>query len=112
MEFHAFHGCFKEEQITGNSFVVDIFMETDTSKAEYSDNLEETINYADVYELIRKEMAIKAKLIEHVGRRIIDVVLKAYPQIAFVEVKVAKLNPPVGGRVHSVCVTLDNLGDE
>jgi dihydroneopterin aldolase len=109
MEFHAYHGCFAEEQVIGNTFIVDIHMDTDTTSAELSDNLAETVNYADVFQLVKEQMAIKAKLLEHVARRIMDATLEKYPEIDIIEVKISKLNPPVGGKVHAVSVTMDNL---
>lgn len=110
MEFHAFHGCFEEEQIIGNTFIVDIYMEADTAEAEKTDDLDKTVNYANVYELVKKEMAIKSKLLEHVGRRVLNAVEQTYPQIEAIELKIAKMNPPIGGKVESVSLTLDNLG--
>lgn len=109
MEFHAFHGCFEEEQIIGNTFIVDLHLDTDTEDSEQSDQLHETVDYAQVFEIVKEQMAIKSKLLEHVARRIMDAVLERYPEIDFLEVKVSKLNPPVGGKVHSVSVTLDNV---
>ena len=72
MEFYAYHGCFKEEQIIGTRFLVDLYLETDTKKAEKTDELADTVNYQEVYLLVKKEMDIKSKLLEHVGRRILD----------------------------------------
>ena len=112
MEFHAYHGCFEEEQVIGNTFMVDIHMETDTAAAERSDNLEETVNNADVYQLVKEEMAVNSKLLEHVGRRIMDAILERYPQVDIIELKISKLNPPVGGKVHAVSVTMDNIDDD
>ena len=109
MEFHAFHGCFKEEQVIGNTFMIDVHFDTDTSSSELSDSLDETVNYAAVYEIVKQQMAINSKLLEHVGRRIMDAVLMRFQEIDFIEVKVSKLNPPVGGKVYSVSVTLDNI---
>jgi dihydroneopterin aldolase len=106
MEFHAFHGCFKEEQVIGNTFIVDIYLETDTSEAEISDDLKKTVNYAAVYGLVKKEMEITSKLIEHVARRILNSITLSFPQITFTELTVAKMNPPVGGKVDRVSVTL------
>ena len=111
MEFHAFHGCFAEEQIIGNTFIVDVQMDTETISSEKSDNLAETVNYAEVYDLVKEQMEVKSKLLEHIGRRIMDVVLKKFPEIDFLEVKISKLNPPVGGKVHCVSVTLDNIDE-
>ena len=112
MEFHAYHGCLEEEQLIGNTFMVDIHMETDTIAAEHSDKLEETVNYADVFQLVKEEMAVNSKLLEHVGRRIMDVILEKYPQVDIIELKISKLNPPVGGKVHAVSVTMDNIDDD
>lgn len=112
MEFHAYHGCFEEEQLIGNTFMVDVHMETDTASAERSDNLEETVNYADVFQLVKEQMAINSKLLEHVGRRIMDVILEKYPQVDIIELKISKLNPPVGGKVHAVSVTMDNIDED
>ncbi|MCF8369053.1 MAG: dihydroneopterin aldolase [Bacteroidales bacterium] len=109
MEFHAYHGCFKEEQIIGNTFIVDIHLVTDTTESEQTDKLDLTVNYADVYEIAKEQMATKSKLLEHVARRIMDVTLDQFPEIDFIEIKISKLNPPVGGKVHSVSVTIDNI---
>ena len=106
MEFFAHHGCMKEEQIIGNRFIVDFYCETDTFEAEKSDDLATTVDYQTVYELIKKEMVLKSKLLEHVARRILDRVCAHFPQIQEAEVRVCKLNPPVGGKVERVCVLL------
>jgi len=106
MEFHAFHGCFKEEQMIGNTFIVDVCLETNTMEAEDSDDLKKTVNYAFVYELVKKEMEITSRLIEHVARRILDSIIMTFPQITSAELKVSKMNPPVGGKVDRVMVTL------
>ncbi|MBM3435533.1 MAG: dihydroneopterin aldolase [Bacteroidetes bacterium] len=108
MEFHAFHGCFKEEQIIGNNFMVDLIFETKTEKPEISDDLKDTIDYSKVYKIVKNEMEITSKLLEHVARRILNVLSKAYPQIIFAELTVSKMNPPVGGKVDRVSVTLNS----
>ena len=106
MEFFSYHGCFAEEQIIGTRFIVDLRFETDTSKAELSDSLKQTINYQTVYQLVKKEMEIKAHLLEHVARRVLKSVMDAFPEIVAASVKVSKLNPPLGGKIDKVCVTL------
>ena len=106
MEFFAYHGCLDEEQVIGNKFIVDIAIETDTTHAEETDELANTINYQVVYNLVKMEMAIKSKLLEHVGSRIIDTLYDAFPAIAGLEVTISKLNPPLKGKVDRVSVTL------
>ena len=106
MEFFAHHGCMKEEQMIGTRFLVDVVLETETLKAEKTDDLSSTINYQTVYELIAGEMRIRSKLLEHVARRILDRICAQFPQILAAEVKICKLNPPVGGKMDKVCVLL------
>lgn len=108
-EFFAHHGCFEEEQVIGNRFIIDFYCEVDTSEAEVSDDLSKTVDYQVLYELIREEMAVTSKLLEHVARRIIGRVMKAYPGITEAEVKISKLNPPLGGKVERVSVALSTL---
>lgn len=106
MEFFAHHGCFREEQIIGTHFVVDLYLETDTKVAEITDDLETTVNYQEVYGFVKAEMSIKSKLLEHVARRILNRVKNEFPQINTCGVRISKMNPPVGGRVQKVCVEL------
>jgi 7,8-dihydroneopterin aldolase/epimerase/oxygenase len=103
MEFFAFHGCFREEQIIGTSFIVDLTVETDTAAAEVSDHLHDTADYAGIYQCVKREMEQKSYLLEHVGRRIIDAVRAGFPSISAIDLKIAKINPPIGGKVRQVC---------
>jgi len=107
MEFFAYHGCFAEEQIIGNKFLVDLEFVADTGDAELTDDLTKTINYQKVYEIVKIEMAVKSKLLEHVARRILDAVYNKFPIVTKLKVTVAKLNPAVGGTVDKVSVTVD-----
>ena len=104
MEFYAYHGCFSEEQIIGNHFLMDVSFEYNTSKAEESDFLEDTIDYQAIYEIIKKEMAIPSKLLEHVGRRIITAIEKQFPDVSQIHLKITKCNPPIGGKMSGVSV--------
>lgn len=107
MEFFAYHGCFKEEAIIGTKFRIDLFLETDTSKAEVSDELADTINYQTVYELVKKEMNNRSKLLEYVGRRILNQLRKQFPEVDHARIKIRKLNPPLGGKMDFVSLELE-----
>jgi dihydroneopterin aldolase len=107
MEFFAYHGCFAEEQIIGTKFRVDIFMEVDTSKAEISDDLHDTVNYQSVFMLVKDEMKIKSKLLEHVGRRVLDKLKSTFPEVKKAKIKIRKLNPPLGGKMDFVSLELE-----
>ncbi|MDT8392834.1 MAG: dihydroneopterin aldolase [Bacteroidales bacterium] len=106
MEFYAYHGCFKEEQIIGTRFLVDLSLETDTKQAEISDDLMDTVNYQEVYLLVKKEMEVRSKLLEHVGRRILRAVMDRFPEIESAKIKISKMNPPLGGKMSSVSLSL------
>lgn len=106
MKFYAYHGVLEQERRVGNTFVVDLTLTAPLEKAVQSDQLEDTINYAEVYELTKQEMNIPSQLLEHVAGRICRALRHHFPQIEQIEIRVSKLNPPFGGDVHSVSVLL------
>lgn len=106
MHFYAHHGCFAEEQAIGTHFRLDVSYETDTSRAQLSDNIADTVSYLDVYQTVRKEMSKPSHLLEHVGNRIGDAILAEYPAIKSVRVRVSKLAPPLGGELEAVTVEI------
>lgn len=107
MEFYAFHGCYKEEQVAGNKFIVNLKFKVNTQKAETTDNIIDTVNYAHVYNLVKSQMEIKSHLIEHLGRRIVNVIKLEYPEIIKIRVKVSKMNPPMGGNMKCVSAIIE-----
>ena len=104
MRFYAHHGCFEQERAIGTYFRVDLVFVTDTAKAEVSDNIADTVSYLDVYQAVKCEMEIPSNLLEHVARRIGERVKRDFPAVTSVNVKVSKLNPPLGGQMESVSV--------
>ena len=106
MEFFAFHGCFKEEQIIGTKFIVDLHIDADTTVSEASDKLRDTVDYVALYQCVKKEMEQKSHLLEHVAKRILDALCTAFPAISAIELKIAKINPPMGGKMHQVSYLL------
>ncbi|HAQ64906.1 MAG TPA: dihydroneopterin aldolase [Bacteroidales bacterium] len=106
MEFYAYHGCFDAEQVIGTHFTVDLMIETDVRKAAVSDDLHHTVNYLTVYQLVKAQMDQKSHLLEHVARRILHELMFQFEAINYAEVKVAKMNPPLGGKLTSVSVTM------
>lgn len=106
MEFYAYHGHFKEEQIVGSKFLVDLVIETDMTRPAESDDLKDAVNYQKAYKLVKEEMAKKSHLLEHIAKRILDVLFREMKGIEKITVRVAKMNPPVGGKLDSVSVIL------
>ncbi len=103
MEFFSFHGCFKEEQVIGTRFIVDLNIEVDTSVSETSDLLRDTTDYVGLYRCVKKEMDQKSHLLEHVAKRIMDAIRLEFPAINVIDLKIAKINPPMGGKMQQVC---------
>ncbi len=110
MEFYSFHGHFKEEQIVGNRFIVDLTLETDMSKPMESDNLRDALNYQRAYEIVKIQMDKKSHLLEHIAGRILDALFDEMEGISKATVKVSKMNPPMGGKIHSVSVVTSRQG--
>lgn len=106
MQFYAFHGCFREEQSIGTRFRVDVVYETDTTKAQQSDNIEDTVSYLEVYRALKEEMETPSHLLEHVADRIGCRLLADFSAIERVEVAVSKIAPPLGGEMESVSVKI------
>ncbi|MDD3078569.1 MAG: dihydroneopterin aldolase [Paludibacter sp.] len=104
MEFHAYHGCLEHEKTFGNTFTVTLVMEVDTTLASKNDLLSDTVNYQDVYDTVKNEMEKPSELLEHVTRRIADSVFDKFPQIQSLNIRVSKLNPPLGGKVAAVSI--------
>lgn len=105
MEFYAYHGCFKEEQLAGNRFMVNLMLETNVEKASVTDDIKDTLNYQTAYQLVKKEMAVTSHLLEHVGKRILDALFDTFVELESAKVKVSKMNPPMGGVMK--CVSLE-----
>ena len=107
MRFYAHHGCFEQERVIGTHFRVDLSFRTDTSKAEVSDNIADTVNYLDVYRVVKEEMQKPSNLLEHVARRVGESVLSNFLAVEVVTVRISKLNPPLGGQMDSVSIELE-----
>jgi len=106
MDFYAFHGCYAEEQATGNHFRVWLRLRYDAGKAARSDNMDDALNYVEACYTVQREMAIPARLLEHVAARILQALFRQFPQLLEVEVKVAKLHPPIAVCIDHVSVKM------
>ena len=106
---YAFHGCMEEEELIGSDYIVNLEVETDMHQPAYSDLLEDAVDYVQLNSIVKEEMLIRSRLLEHIAQRIIDRIFKQFPIVKNVEVKVAKQNPPIGGDVREVCVCIKGL---
>ena len=104
---YSYHGCLIEEGKIGSDYSVDLEIKTDLKKSCLSDDLKDTVDYVVLNKIVVEEMAIRAHLLEHVGQRIITRIFKEIPTITRIVLAVSKLNPPIGGDVEAVTITLD-----
>lgn len=106
MEFKAYHGCYDLEQRVGNRFNVALVITAHLGEVAERDAVELAVNYLTVYEVVRSQMAITQRTIERVAQNIIEAVKDRFPQVVELECTVAKLAPPLGGKIGRVSVTL------
>ena len=108
LQFYSHHGYYKEEQVLGGKYVVDIYMKVDLNEAAESDQLNKTIDYEQIYQITKVEMEAHSKLIEHVCMRIRDAIRSRFSNISYIKVRVSKHNPPLKGNVERVFVELES----
>jgi dihydroneopterin aldolase len=106
MEFYAYHGHFIEEQVVGNKFLVYAAIETNCTFAGSSDDLNDALDYQQVYNLIKTEMQQSSYLLENICSRILDKLYANFNTIQKATIKVSKINPPMGGQIKRVSVTM------
>lgn len=106
MSFYGYHGVFAAEAELGQRFYVDLELSLDLSRAGASDDLNDTVNYADIFtcvqQLVEKE---RFHLVEALTSRIAEKLLGQFP-LAEVKVKVTKPNPPINGHYDSVAIEM------
>lgn len=103
---YAYHGCLKEETQIGSEYRVDISVKADLSKASMSDNLSDTVDYVQINQIVKEEMKIASKLLEHVAQRIMARIFTEIKLVSKSKVFISKINPPIGGDVQMVTVVL------
>jgi dihydroneopterin aldolase len=106
IKIYAFHGCLLEEEKIGSDYLVNLTVRANLDKASKSDELADTVDYVLLQKIVGEQMAVRSKLLEHAGKRIVDKILFDIPLVSYVKVTVAKVNPPIDGDVAAVSVTL------
>jgi dihydroneopterin aldolase len=104
----GYHGVFKSENIAGQDFFVDVSLELDLIRPSVSDNVADTVNYAEITDLVIQEVTgDRVALIEKLAGRIADRIKNNYPQIVTVSVTVHKPQAPVNAQVTDISVTIN-----
>lgn len=106
MHFYAYHGVMEQERLVGGEYRVSLIVDADLKEAVRTDNVADTINYATLYELVKSEMAIPSKLLEHVAGRIGQRAMETFGKITTLTIRVTKVNPPMGADCKGASVEL------
>lgn len=111
VRFYAYHGVVPQETIVGNEFIINLQLTVDFSHAAATDEVADTVSYADVYAVLKEEMAVSSKLLEHVCGRIVGRLLREFPIVSEVNIKLAKRNPPMGADITAAGVEMKATAD-
>ena len=106
MHFYAYHGVMEQERRVGGEYGVSLVVEADLTQAIATDDVADTVNYAELYELVKREMAVPSKLLEHVAGRIGQSAMDKFDRITALTVRVTKLNPPMGADCNGASVEI------
>lgn len=112
LRFHARHGVLPQERATGGEFIVSVRAKYLFDKALESDNVDDTINYAVIFEIINKEMLTPSCLLEHLAGRIGRSIFNRMPMIESLDITVEKTNPPMGADSDGAAVELHLINDK
>ena len=107
LKFFAYHGVLEQERVVGAYYIINIGVGTDFSRAMETDELEATISYAEVYEVVKAEMAVPSKLLEHVAGRICRAIFERFPAAESITLEILKENPPMGADVRGAGVFVE-----
>ena len=106
LRFHAYHGVLEQERIVGNDYEVSVRMSYDMRRAIATDDVANALNYAEVYEVVKRLMMQPCQLIERVAWRIAVALLDEFPAAKNAEVSLVKLNPPMGADCDGATVEM------
>ena len=112
LRMRACHGVLPQERTVGGDFEVSLSVEYDSTRAMATDDVADTLSYADLSELVRREMAVPSNLLEHVAGRIAKAIIERWPQVQSVSLSITKLNPPMGADCDGAGVELHLINDK
>ncbi len=107
VKIYAYHGVLPEENIIGSYYILNLEIHTDLWIAAESDDLNDTISYAEINEIIHDEMKINSKLLEHVAGRIITKIREKFDQISYIKLRITKTSPPMKGEMKGASIELE-----
>ncbi|MGI6233260.1 MAG: dihydroneopterin aldolase [Prevotella sp.] len=112
IHFHAFHGVLSQERIVGNDYDLSLRIGYNIEPAAKSDDVNKTINYADVYHFVAEEMTEPCNLLETVANNICQGILNRWPDALSVDLTILKTNPPIGADCEGAGVELHLINNK
>lgn len=112
VRFYARHGVSPQETAVGAYFIVNLRLGYDVSRAMQTDDVADTISYADAYEVVKREMSQPSRLVEHVAGRVAKALLAAFPAVTAIDLSIAKANPPMGADCAGAGVEIHLINDK
>ena len=112
LRLYVYHGVLPQEQRVGGEYDVDLRVHYVITRAMESDDVADTINYAELCQIVKREMAVPSKLLEHVAGRIGRAVFEAFPEATALELSLTKINPPMGADCDGAGVELYLINDK
>lgn len=107
LQFYGYHGVFPEENKLGQRFHVDLQLHLCLKKAGETDDMNESIDYGHVYEVVQEIVEGEARdLLEAVTADIARALFETFEQLEACMVKVIKPDPPIPGQYDSVAVEI------
>lgn len=108
ISLRAYHGCIEEEALVGGDFTINVRVHAPFAIAAHTDDLNHAIDYVVITDVVKQEMAVRAKLIEVVAMRIIKAIQVQYSIATEIEVTLIKHRAPIESDVKSVSVYLNS----
>lgn len=105
LHFHAFHGYYEEERKMGNSFILHVEVEIENFNSP-DDDINDTVNYEDIYSICKDEMQNTQKLLESVVLNIVEKLKNSFPIILEGSVRLEKIGPQLGGKIDKAVISM------
>ena len=112
MRLHAYHGVLEQERVVGNDYVVNVTVGYPWQSAAESDDVCDTLNYAVLAEIVKREMSVPSNLLEHVAMRIARAVKDEFPLCVSISLDIRKIAPPIEYDTDGCGVTLNMRYDD
>lgn len=108
LALHGYHGVMSQERKIGAMFYVTLHIDVEvTDEALHNDNLNGTVSYADIIQVVKQEMSVSSALLEHLAYRVGHKLITDFSSIKSLNIRIDKENPPCGANVAAIGVSMN-----